>query len=74
MAFIKQQFTVSGMHCGSCGSGIEILLSSKDGVISASVDFKTGRASVEYDKERISTEKIIEDIEMLGYEAELSSS
>ena len=67
MTFVKQQFDVGGMHCDSCAAGIEMFLSSTDGVKKVTVDYDAGKASVEYDKEQTSSEKIVEDIGMLGY-------
>jgi len=67
MTLVQQQFEVGGMHCGSCAAGIEVFLSSTDGIKNVTVDYDAGKASVEYDKEQTSSEKIVEDIGMLGY-------
>ena len=69
MAAKKQQFDITGMHCGSCSAGIQMFLSSADGVKSVTVDYNTKKADVEYDDDETSKEQIIKGVQELGYDA-----
>jgi len=69
MAAIKKQFDITGMHCGSCAAGIQMFLSSTDGVKDVTVDYDAKRADVLYDDEQTSEELIIKGVQELGYDA-----
>lgn len=70
MAHKKINISISGMHCASCAANIQKTLSKKDGVRSASVNFATENAKVEYDPEKISDEEIEDVVDKLGYTAQ----
>ena len=64
----KIELTIKGMKCAGCSAGLEKILNNKiPGVISASVNFASGKATVEY----IGTTKetIISSIEKAGFGA-----
>lgn len=63
------QFTVEGMHCGSCVSLIEETLAERDGVKVALVDLDSARAVVEYDPSALAADEIRTAIEDAGYSA-----
>lgn len=63
------QFTVEGMHCGSCVSLIEETLAERDGVKAALVDLDSARAVVEYDPSALDVEDIRVAIDEAGYSA-----
>ena len=65
----KVQFSIEGMHCGSCAAGIKMVLDSTDGVSDASADWDSKSGEVEYDDEKIKIEDIFKAIEELGYKA-----
>ena len=67
----KIELNVSGMHCAGCAAGIEGTLKSLDGIISASVNFATSKAAIEFDPQKISKEDIVNKIKELGYDASL---
>ena len=69
MAMIKKQFDVGGMHCGSCAAGIQMFLSSTDGIKNVTVDYNTKKADVEYDDEKVDVDVIVKGVEELGYTA-----
>jgi len=69
MAVTKKQFEVGGMHCGSCAAGIQMFLSSTDGVQNVTVDYNTKKADVEYDDGKVNVEQIVKGVEELGYTA-----
>lgn len=58
---------VGGMHCASCANNIKINLEKLDGVERAEVNFTAGKASIEYDEEKIALDKIKQGIIDTGY-------
>ena len=56
------------MTCGNCARTVERALSSTPGVSKASVDLQGGRATVEYDGDRVKPEALAEAVRDLGYE------
>lgn len=64
----KKEFKINGMHCASCALIIEKRLGKTDGVKSIVVNFALEKASVEFDKNVISEEGIIEIIRGAGYD------
>ncbi len=58
---------ISGMHCTSCALTIEKSIKKLPGVSRAIVNFAANRAFVDYDSEKLSTEKINEAIIKAGY-------
>jgi len=63
----KITLNISGMHCGSCAVGIQMLTSQMDGVKSAEVGYDDKKGTFEFDPAKTSKAKIIEAIEELGY-------
>ncbi len=59
---------VKGIRCASCVEKIESALRRKEGVLSASLNFATERATVEYLPAVISPDEIIQTIRELGYD------
>lgn len=57
------------MHCGGCSTGIQMLVSSTDGVKSAFVDLDTKKGTFEIDPDKVTKEQIVKSIESLGYKA-----
>ena len=58
---------VSGMSCAACVGRVEKALSGTEGVSGANVNLATGKATVEYDADRASTEDLVGAIERAGY-------
>lgn len=65
----KLTFNVEGMHCGSCATGIQMLVSQMDGVSSVFVDYDKKSGTVEFDTAKVSQEQIFKSIAELGYKA-----
>ena len=61
---------VGGMTCSSCAARIERKLNKLDGV-TATVNFATETASVEFDDAKVTPEQVIATIEATGYTAAL---
>jgi Cu+-exporting ATPase len=68
MAKQKTVIRISGMHCVACAQTIEKALKHEAGITSASVNFATEKAVVEYDPAEVSLERIGEVIREAGYE------
>lgn len=58
---------ITGMSCATCANTIEKRLATAEGVKSISVNLALEKAAVEYDEEKITKEKINQEIEKLGY-------
>ncbi len=58
---------ISDMHCASCVQKIEATLKKLNGVIRATVNFATEKATVEFDDAVINENEINNTIEQLGY-------
>ena len=65
----KVPLNISGMHCASCASGIQMVLQSTDGVLNASASYDTKKGEVEFDEEKTNFDAILKVIEQLGYKA-----
>ena len=65
------RFSVEGMHCSGCASGIQAILKRTSGVRSAEVDYEKRQAVVEYDPQKVTTAKLAAAIEKLGYKTAL---
>lgn len=65
----KVGLNISGMHCNSCASGIQMVLQNTDGVINVSASYDTKKAEVEFDEEKTNLGAMLKAIEQLGYKA-----
>jgi len=68
---MKTEFTLTGMHCASCASIIDRALNKTEGV-EANVNFSTTKATITYDKKKISEDGLINIIKSKGYGASRS--
>jgi P-type Cu+ transporter len=66
------ELPIDGMTCASCASRIERGLNEVDGV-TATVNFATERAAVEYDPARVEPEQLVGAVAAAGYTAQLPS-
>ncbi|MFL5845980.1 MAG: heavy metal translocating P-type ATPase [Solirubrobacteraceae bacterium] len=65
------ELPITGMTCASCANRIERKLNKLDGV-SASVNYATERATVDYDPAVVAPEALVEQVEAAGYHAVLA--
>ena len=63
------KFSIGGMSCSACSSGIEKSVNRLDGVVSAQVSLMQKSMTVDFDHTKISAENIIVAVEKLGYTA-----
>jgi len=63
----KTTLDIKGMHCASCAAIIERGLKKTDGVKSASVNYGTKKAIIEYDKKQTNESEFEKVVESKGY-------
>ena len=68
MNLAKETIQIQGMSCAACVRRVEKGLSTLEGVNSASVNFATERASVEYDPDAVTPSALKAKIKELGYD------
>lgn len=61
------ELPITGMTCSSCVRNVERALTKANGVVSATVNLATERASVVYDPTQIKPEQMIERVSSAGY-------
>jgi len=62
------ELSLVGMHCASCAGRIEKALAAAAGVVSANVNFATGRATVSFDPAATGEEALGQVVRDLGYD------
>ncbi len=67
------ELPITGMTCASCANRIERRLNKLEGV-TASVNYATEKARVEFDAEAVEPTQLVEAVEAAGYKAELPSA
>jgi P-type Cu+ transporter len=67
------ELPITGMTCASCANRIERRLNKLDGV-TASVNYATETATVEFDAGAVAPEALVEAVEAVGYQATLPSA
>ncbi|MDR2729203.1 MAG: cation transporter, partial [Chitinispirillales bacterium] len=60
---------IGGMHCAACARRVEKAIGSLDGVVKASVNIATEKATVSYEPQKIRQSDIRELIEKIGFKA-----
>ena len=68
---VEVTIPVSGMTCAACSGRIQRTLERSPGVTAANVNLMTGAATVDYDPETTTPERLVEAIRETGYGAEL---
>ncbi len=67
------ELPITGMTCASCANRIERKLNKLDGV-TATVNYATEKARVEFDAEAVAPEQLVEAVESIGYRATLTTA
>ncbi|MFO7568959.1 MAG: heavy metal translocating P-type ATPase [Smithellaceae bacterium] len=70
----KVLFNIQGMTCAACVRRLEEGLGQTEGVISATVNFATEKAAIEYDPSRTSVSALQNAVRQIGYEAFVDTS
>jgi cation-transporting ATPase V/Cu+-exporting ATPase len=63
------ELDVTGMSCGSCAARVQGALGAAPGVAEATVNFATGRATVDVAAESVDAQRLVELVEHIGYGA-----
>jgi len=66
---IKKTFSIKGMHCASCVLIIEKSLKNTEGVSEANVNLVTEKATIVYDSDKATDDKLISAVANVGYKA-----
>ena len=62
---------INGMGCQNCVNTITEELNALDGIIKVNVSLENAYAKIDYDESKVNTDKMIETIKELEYEASL---
>jgi len=65
----KKTFSIKGMHCASCVMVLEKSLKKVDGVLQATVNLATEKATVTYDPAKVTDDKLSSAVSNVGYQA-----
>lgn len=65
---ITQTFPISDMSCASCAVRVDKTLNNQTGVVKASVNYATASATVEYNPEQTTAEKLKAAVQDAGYD------
>jgi copper ion binding protein len=68
--YISGVISIKGMSCMSCVANVKKTLSDLDGVSQVKVSLKNKSATIQYNPNNISLDKIIQSINEIGYPAE----
>lgn len=68
---MENYFRITGMHCASCQTRIEKVLSKTDGVYEVNVNLATGKMRIKYDENKLDSKKIEDKVKSIGFSAEL---
>ena len=66
----KLNLKLSGLHCTACAVNIDLTLEDLTGVTNSKTNYARSTTAVDFDPEKIDTQKIITEISKLGYEVE----
>lgn len=69
MTTVKKTFAIKGMHCASCVTLLEGALRNLPDVTEATVNLATEKATVTYDPDRVSDERLKSAVATVGYQA-----
>ena len=70
----KSEFRIEGMHCAACVGRVEKAIQGQSGVEEVTVNLLAERAGVRYDPTKTTPERLIEAVEIAGYDASLLPS
>ncbi len=70
---MKVTLIIEGMSCASCARASESALSDLKGVSKANVNIATHKATVEFDKGKVSVEELIKAVDEAGFKAKVEN-
>ncbi len=69
MATTSKTFSIQGFHCTGCADNVSRSLGTQEGVIKVDADYEQAKVAVRFDSDRITEDKIVEQIRQAGFEA-----
>ena len=69
MSETKKTFSIKGIHCASCVVLLEDSLNKVDGVLKATVNLATEKATVVYDSNKVTDQNLAGAVSNVGYKA-----
>lgn len=66
---IKKKYKITDMHCSSCALTIDMDLEDLEGVKNSRTSYAKAEAEVEYDRQKVPDQLILETIKKAGYSA-----
>lgn len=69
MTTATKTFNIKGFHCTGCADNVSRSLGAQEGVIKVDADYEYAKVEVRFDSERITEERIIDQIRRAGFEA-----
>ena len=60
---------LSGLHCSSCAVNIDLSLEDLPGVANSTTNYAKSISTIDFDPDKVTSKKIIAEIEKLGYQA-----
>ncbi|GIV33736.1 MAG: hypothetical protein KatS3mg031_1271 [Chitinophagales bacterium] len=63
----QANFEIAGMTCTACEEHVKHAVAQLPGVIDASADYKTGRATVKFDKTKTTVDEVVKAVNETGY-------
>lgn len=68
MALTEEKLAVGGMTCTGCERNVGNALERIDGVVRARADHRAGEVSVRYDTDRVTKDRLAQEIRATGYD------
>lgn len=68
MAATSKTFNIKGFHCTGCADNVSRTLGGQEGVIKVDADYEQAKVEVRFDSDRITEERIAEQIHQAGFE------
>lgn len=68
MKTVKKSFPVLGMSCAGCSARVDKTLNKQPGIISASVNLAAAMATVEYNPDECTPERLKEAVQKIGFD------
>src|SRR3989338_11618997 len=73
MSLNKKTFSIQGIHCASCVTLLEDSLNKVPGVVKATVNLATEKATVTYDPKKVTDQHLAGAVSNVGYKALISN-
>lgn len=67
----KLRMKIKGMHCTSCAMNIDMDLEDLDGVKSVNTSYARQISEVEFDENKLTADKILNQVKDTGYSAQV---